>query len=175
MKQQASIFSILLLGSLVVKNQSSNAMEKKNLEKTPVLMYSLETTLATMMNDFGEVPNDIVVKAQELGLEITGPQIWQYEGADGRPETVFKLDICLPVNQASGNAGKFRFGVLPEGACISDIHKGSWAKLGDTYCRMFGEISRKGIVPTGLCREIYHHFDMENEEVNVTEVQVMIQ
>ena len=149
-------------------------MEKKSVEKTTVMMYSLNTTLGTMVTDFSKIPSEIEIKAQELGLETTGPQVWQYIGADGKPDTKFQLDICLPVKEAKGDAGKFRFEVLPAITCISNIHKGSWSSLGNTYERMFGEITRKGIQPANICREIYHHYDMENEAVNITEVQVVI-
>jgi effector-binding domain-containing protein len=175
MKQQVSFFRILLIvSSFLFFYQTSNAMEKKTIEKTTVLMYSLNTTLAAIKTDPGEIPNEIVTKATELGLEITGPQIWQYSGADGKPETVFKLDICLPVKEAKGDAGKFRFEVLPEVTCISEIHKGSWSDLGNTYQRVFGEISRKGIIPTDVCREVYHICDFVNEANNMTEIQVVI-
>lgn len=150
-------------------------MEKKTIEKQTVLMYSMTTTLANIMTDPGEIPMEIMTKAQELGLEVAGPQTWQYVGADGKPETKFQLDICLPVKEAKNDAGKFRFEELPPITCVSDIHKGSWSKLGNTYERMFGEITRKGIQPANICREVYHQYDMENDAGNITEVQVAIQ
>lgn len=150
-------------------------MEKKNIGSTSVLMYSLETSLATLMVDHGEIPREIVNKAIELGLEIAGPQIWQYFGVDGKPETRFKLDICLPVKQTSGDAGKFRFETLPAIECISEIHKGSWSKLGDTYCRVIGDLQRDGYVLEEVSREVYHICDFENEANNVTEIQLITQ
>ncbi|WP_159521302.1 GyrI-like domain-containing protein [Sunxiuqinia indica] len=150
-------------------------MEKKTIEKQTVLMYSTTTTLATLMSDAGEIPREIESKARELGLEITAPPVWQYVGVDGKPDTRFNMDICLPVNGAKGNAGKFRFVELPEINCITEIHKGSWYKLADTYNQVFGEMSRKGIVPAGASREVYHTCDFENEANNVTEIQVIIQ
>lgn len=149
-------------------------MERKITQETTVLVYSLNTKLSSMKTDVGEIPNKIATKAMELGLEIAGSQIWQYNGCDGNPETPFKLAICLPVKEAKGNAGEFHFEVLPEVSCISDIHEGCWSKLGDTYCRMFGEIFRKGIVPTGVSREVYHVCDFENEVNNITEVQIVV-
>lgn len=149
-------------------------MERKNIQKMTALVYSLNTKLSSMKTDVGAIPGEIMAKARDLGLQVTEPQIWQYDGCDGNPETTFKLDICLPVKKARGDAGKFHFEVLPEVNCISEIHKGSWSKLGDTYHRIFGEISRRGIVFTGTTREVYHVCDFENEENNVTEVQVVV-
>ncbi len=169
-----TLVRIFILVIFLFTNQSSNAMEKKNIKEINVLMYSMTTTLATIMTDPGQVPYEIVAKAQELGLEIAGPQIWQYVGVDGKPDTEFKLDICLPVKEAKGDAGKFRFEVLPEINCISEIHKGSWKNLANTYSRLFGEMSRKGIIPNGESREVYHAYDLENEEKNVTEIQIVL-
>ncbi len=149
-------------------------MERKTIEKQTVLMYSTTTTLATLMSDAGEIPKEIEAKARELELEITAPPVWQYVGVDGNPETRFKMDICLPINAVKGDAGKFRFVELPEINCVTEIHKGSWYKLADTYNQVFGEMSRKGIVPAGASREVYHICDFENEANNVTEIQVII-
>ncbi len=149
-------------------------MERKTILTTNVLAYSLNTNLLSMKTDVGKIPGEIMTKAADLGLEVAGPQIWQYTNCDGNPGTTFKLDICLPVKEAKGDAGKFRFDVLPEVNCFSEIHKGSWSKLGDTYHRMFGEISRGGIIPTGVSREVYQLCDFENEGNNVTEVQIAV-
>lgn len=150
-------------------------MEKKNLSPVNVLSYELRATLKTIITDSGNIPNELMAKASELGLEVAGPQIWDYFGADGRPDTNFTLKICVPVKEAKGNPGKFTFEVLPEITCISEIHKGPWNQLGNTYHRIFGEMSRKKLAPTGASREVYVTCDFENEENNVTEVQIVVQ
>lgn len=149
-------------------------MEKKKVEKTTVLMVSLQTSLSTLVTDMKDYPSQMMMKAEELGLEITGPQIWNYFGVDGKPETRFNLDICIPISAVNGNPGQFKFDVLPEVTCITELHKGAWAELGNTYQRVFGEMGRKGLVPTGANREIYLQCDFENQENNLTEVQVVV-
>ena len=173
-KISLSAFIVLLL-TLSFINQKSNAMEKKNVEKTTVLMYTLKSSLATMTTDVGNLPDEMMTIVQKLGLEITGPQIWQYTDSDGQPNTKFTLDICIPVKAANGDPGKFKFLTLPEFKCISEIHKGAWDKLGNTYQRIMGEITRKSIPFTGVSREIYIGCDFENPENCVTEVQMEIQ
>lgn len=150
-------------------------MEKKTVSATTVLMYALNATLKTIVTDSGNIPNELMAKAAELGLEVTGSQIWDYHGADGRPDTKFKMKICVPVKEAKGDPGKFSFEELPEITCISETHKGPWNQLGNTYHRIFGEMSRKKLAPTGANREIYINCDFENEENNITEVQVVVQ
>ena len=167
-------FNLLVLNALLT-TQEIYAMEKKKVEKTNVLSYSLSTTLKTIADDCGQVSMDIEQKAKELGLEITGPQIWGYRGVDGNPDTRFNLDICLPVKETKGDPGIFKFTQLPEINCLSEMHKGPWNQLSNTYQRMFGEMSRKGMVPTGANREIYLNCDFDNEDNNLTEIQVEIQ
>jgi effector-binding domain-containing protein len=175
MKKQGKLIMVLLLISLVLNIKSSNAMEKKTIEKQTVLMYTMTSTLATLMTDPGNVPMEIMEKASELGLEVLGPQLWQYTGVDGKPDTEFKLEICLPVKEAKGDAGEFKFETLPAITCISETHKGSYSTLKNTYDRMFGEMTRKGIMSSMLGREVYHVYDPENEENNVTEIQIILQ
>lgn len=149
-------------------------MEKKTVQKTTVLCISINSTLKTMMTDTGNLPNELMEKATELKLEIAGPQIWVYDGADGNPTTKFELTIAVPVNKTSGDPGKFRFAEFPEFNCISEIHKGPWAKLGDTYMKLMPAIMRKGLSYTGITREVYNVCDFENQENCITEIQIEV-
>jgi effector-binding domain-containing protein len=171
MKTQ-TIKIVLIISLLITKNLL--AMEKKNVEKVNVIKYTMESSLATLINDVGEHANKLYEKALELGLEISGPQIWQYSGSDGKPETTFTLDMCIPVKEAKGDPGQFSFAELPPFQCVSDTHNGPWNKLSNAYERIMGELSRKGMIPTGISREVYIHCDMENEENCVTEVQIQV-
>ena len=175
MKNPILLLTIILTLTLSFTNQKLNAMEKKNVEKTTVLMYSLQSTLASMTQDVGDIPNELMMKAKELGLEITGSQLWQYIGSDGQPNTKFKLDICIPVKAVKGDPGKFKFATLPEFKCLSEIHKGPYSQLENVYQKIMGEISRKSIPITGTSREIYIVCDFQNQENCITEVQMEIQ
>lgn len=149
-------------------------MEKKTVQKTTVLCISLNSTLKTLMADTGNLPNELVEKALELGLEIAGPQIWVYDGADGNPNIPFELTIALPIGKTTGEPGKFRFAEFPEFNCISEIHLGPWAKLGETYHKLMPAIAQKGLMYTGITREIYKVVDFEHQENCVTEIQIEV-
>lgn len=149
-------------------------MEKKKVGEIPVLLISIESTLATIAADAGNLPMEIMHKTEVLGLDVTGPQIWQYRNVDGNPNTTIDIDICVPIKEAKGDPGKFKFEVLPPITCISEIHKGAYDQLTNTYNRIFGEMSRKGIMMGTASREVYSVMDMENPENNITEVQVII-
>ncbi len=150
-------------------------MERKKIEKILVLKCTLQSSLKTLINDIGSLPNNLMDKVTELGLEVLGAQIWQYQASDGKPDTSFALDICIPVKEQKGNPGNFSFDYLKPIECISEIHKGSWMKLGDTYQKVLGEMSRKGIVSTCTSREIYLVCDYVNQENCLTEVQIEVQ
>jgi effector-binding domain-containing protein len=149
-------------------------MEKKTVQKTTVLCISLNSTLKTMMNDTGNLPNELVEKALELKADIAGPQIWVYDGADGNPNTPFELTISLPVGKTTGEPGKFRFAEFPEFNSISEIHKGPWAKLGETYHKLMPAVAQQGLTFTGMTREIYKVVDFEHQENCVTEIQIEV-
>jgi len=149
-------------------------MKKKTVQKTTVLCYSLNTKLMNMMTDTGSLPNELVEKALELGLEIAGPQIWVYDGVDGSLNTPFELTIALPVAKTAGEPGKFRFAEFPAMSCISEIHKGPWAKLGETYQKLMPAIMQQGLTYTGISREVYHVCDFENQENCITEIQIEV-
>lgn len=122
------------------------------------------------------------VKARELyrdaaaqNLEVTGPVYWIYTGMDGNPNTVFKLDIVLPVTRPETYTGAFSVTQVDSIKCLFTTHFGSWEKLPETYGMLFREIGQKGYVPTGICREMYVHMDFDNPQNDATEVQIGIQ
>jgi len=174
MKTLPTFCVVLLTVFLVLTNQKINAMEKKSVEKTTVLMCSLESSLATLTNDVGTLANDLQKMAGDLNLEIIGPQFWQYTNSDGQPNTKFLLDICIPVKEAKGNPGRFKFVELPVFNCISEIHKGPWNKMMNAYQKIMGEVTRKSIPFSGVSREVYILCDFENQENCITEIQIEI-
>jgi effector-binding domain-containing protein len=54
-------------------------------------------------------------------------------------------------------------------------HKGAWSDLKFSYEKLIGEIMQNGYKTTNYCREVYHVCDFENEENNITEIQVGIE
>jgi len=166
-------FSVLILFTILFTSNSF-AMEKKTIQKTTVLCYTLKSSLRTMMNDTGTLPNELMEKAVELKLEITGPQIWVYDGSDGNPNTKFELTIAIPVSKPIGDPGKFRFVEFPEFKCVSEIHKGAWARLGETYQKLMPVLMQQGLSYTGISREVYKVCDFEKPENCITEIQIEV-
>ncbi|MCW3462829.1 DJ-1/PfpI family protein [Chitinophaga nivalis] len=106
------------------------------------------------------------------GLEICGAPEWHYHGFDGNPDTVFTLDIGLPVTEVLSVPAPYHCETLPVFDCVGMQHPGGWDKLGDTYGKLITGIQMLGIPMTGSNREQYLRFSFEHPEQNITNVQI---
>ena len=149
-------------------------MQIKETKPMNVLCFTQKTTLSEMMKYVRLVANDLHRSAIENKMEVTGPVYWVYDGADGQPETVFTLSICIPVFHTSVYNGSFELRELPSFSCCFDIHSGSWSEMAGTYEKIIGEIVHSGHSMTGVTREVYINMDFETPENNCTEIQIGI-
>ena len=148
-------------------------MEIKTINSQLVYCKEFETTLKEIEQYVGETPNKMLEEVMEAGGKIAGPQVWEYEGADGNPETRFKLTIALPIEQSIESLSK-NIKILPEFNCTVKVHNGSWDELSQIYQGIMTEIMQDGKTPGQICREIYHTVDFENPAKNVTEIQMQL-
>lgn len=149
-------------------------METKQVEKMKVIKFTTRATLKDLNQYTGVMPTRLMEKAQELGVASGEPQIWQYTGSDGKPDTEFLLEICVPVRSFVGDPGEFVFDEISAVACLSEIHKGPWMEMGLTYQKLIGKIVEEKIAITGVTREIYINCDFENQQNCITEIQVVL-
>lgn len=84
---------------------------------------------------------------------------------DGHPDTVFNLDIIIPISKPEKYSGQFKIMEVNSIKCLSAIHSGVWEKLPETYGMLFMEIGKQGYIPSGICREVYIHLDFELPEI----------
>ena len=150
-------------------------MTVKEINPINVLCFTQQVTLTGLQQFVGVKARELYHEAVQHNLDIMGPVYWVYYGMDGNPETVFTLDICLPVAGGKDYQGPFDLKQLGAFKCLSDWHNGAWRNFPATYGSLFQETGKKQYIPSGQCREIYLHIDFENEENNVTEVQAGIQ
>jgi effector-binding domain-containing protein len=149
-------------------------MEIKELSNVFVYYKQIRTNLKEIGRFVGITPAKVAEEAIAKGYKIIGPQIWNYVGADGNPETEFFVDICFPIDNIADpndNGTKYLDGYT--GACY--LLKGPWCDLGDAYSKLFAQMTEKGLKPTDKCREVYHFCDFENPENCITEIQMGIQ
>jgi effector-binding domain-containing protein len=149
-------------------------MQIKNQNSFTALCFSEQTTMAGIFKYVRVKARELYNDAVANNLEITGPVYWIYTGMDGQPNTVFTLDIVIPVTAPKGYNGNFSIKTIEPIKYLSAIHNGKWEKLPDTYGQLFMETGIKNYSPTGVCREMYIHMDFDNPNNNITEVQVGI-
>jgi effector-binding domain-containing protein len=149
-------------------------MEIKTFNPFTVLYFTKQITMAELFIFVRTKARELYTDALHSDLEIVGPVYWIYYGMDGNPETIFTLEIALPITEPISYQGNFAIKKLNPFKCISAVLSGSWENLPATYGTIFGEIGQKAHTPSGECREIYLHMDFNNPENNITEIQVGI-
>lgn len=111
-------------------------------------------------------------QAVEADLEICGGPQWHYHGFDGQPDTVFTLDIGLPVTEVKTVAAPWQCETLPPFKCVSMQHHGTWDLLANTYGKLFTGMEMLGLQMNGYTREQYLQYNFEHPEQNITNVQI---
>jgi len=148
-------------------------MKIKTIQSQLVYFKTFETTLKDINQLVGDKPAEIIEEIQMAGLELNGPQIWEYKGADGLPDTKFTLNICVPIKEGN-KVHEDSIKTLEEFKCGTDIMNGSWNNFKNAYCKLIGEIMGQKHQLSTTCREIYINCDFENPENNITEIQMEI-
>jgi effector-binding domain-containing protein len=137
-----------------------------------VLFSSHKTTIQQLKEFTGTVMRELYKEASATSL-VSGPLYWIYQGMDGKPDTVFTLDIALPI-QEKYNSSNFAIKELPAFKCLTHVHEGAWQQLHVTYEQMMKHIEANKIPIKDECRELYINIDFNHPENNITEVQVGI-
>lgn len=148
-------------------------MEIKNIDKQKVYCKEFRTSLKEIQKFVAKVPVQLVAEIQKEQLEVAGEQIWRYIGGDGNPDTEFTLQVAFPIKETEKQHEQIK--EFETFKCFTGVHHGSWQNFGKTYEKIMGDLMVAGHQMNGEIREIYHTVDFENEERNVTEIQVGIQ
>lgn len=137
-----------------------------------VLYSTFQTSLTTLHDKIGTVARDLYAEAASQHLLVSGPAYWFYYGADGQPDTIFTLEIAIPVSGIAEPNGQFLFKELPPFHCLSLLHEGPWSDLKHTYAKLLEKAGTDKSAINGICREVYINIDFSREEYNLTEVQL---
>ena len=150
-------------------------MKYKKINPFQALVFRTETKLTEINRYVRTKAREIYADVIANKCEITGPVYWIYYGADGNPNTVFSLEIAVPVFSTGNYTGIFELKVIPEFGCISEIHEGAWERLNETYGKLIEQALADGVAINPVSREIYIHMDFNSPENNITEVQLGVQ
>jgi len=149
-------------------------MEIKETVRVFVYFKQIITTLKELNNIVGNTPGYVAQELLKKGYKIIGPQIWNYDGIDGNPDSKFTLEICFPVDNISESKDpNTKYLSAFKSACL--VQKGPWSELPKVYSVLIDEMGAKGYKPSNRCREVYHVCDFVNPENCITEIQLGVQ
>ena len=146
-------------------------MEIKTHPAMTVLYSTHQTTIGELDQFVGTVVKELYTEAVRNDVLVSGPAYWLYYGLDGQPETVFTLEIALPI-QGKMNESRFATKELPSFKAASHVHENAWTRMPGTYAQILQFVPFNKYKITGEFREIYWNIDFNNPENNLTEVQV---
>jgi effector-binding domain-containing protein len=141
----------------------------------PVIFFTTRATIPELSMFAGEVARKLYAEAARQNLLPTGPLHWVYYGMDGKPDTVFTLEIALPIDGSAYEESLFLHKELPPFTCISATHYGKWDNMHHTYGKLISAIESGSKKMYGICRELYLHMDFKNPENDVTVVQIGVE
>ncbi|WP_153796507.1 effector binding domain-containing protein [Foetidibacter luteolus] len=139
------------------------------------LYFSTQTTLSSLAEHISTVAQLLYAECLRLQLWPAGPIHWIYYEADGNPQTVFMLEIALPVDGTPNGETAFPVKQLPAFTCAVTEHRGNWAELGKTYGSFVPQVLHAGHKLNGQTRELYINIDFNQPENNITQVQVGVE
>ncbi len=148
-------------------------MDIKTHPSVTVLYSTHQTTIGQLEQFVGTVIKDLCAEAVSNNAMISGPLYWVYHGMDGKPDTVFTLEIALPV-QGSFQSSRFAIKQLPAFKALTHTHQGAWEQLPVVYGQILQQIDVRKIPMNEECREVYINIDFQEPANNITEVQMGI-
>lgn len=147
--------------------------EIKTIKSITFLFHRTETTVNDLINHI-PVSQQLFKEAVEKNLDIAGPIHWHYFDFEGEHKP-FKLEISLPVGHVIPDYdGPFHFKRTEEFSCACLTHEGRWDDIPKSYDTLMQFVAASGRTPDTIAREIYVQADANNQEANVTEIQLGI-
>lgn len=134
------------------------------------VLSSIHQTTIAQVHEFGPVMAELYAEAGRKSF-INGPLHWIYYGMDGNPDTVFTLEIAVPVRKAFQSSG-FRVKELDFFKAITFPHEGPWEQLPGSHAQIMERLAEHDIPVTNECREVFLNINFEEPEKNVTEIQI---
>ncbi|NLR79356.1 DJ-1/PfpI family protein [Chitinophaga eiseniae] len=152
----------------------NNTLEMETASSFHFFYRRYQTNLAGMMQLVRTAIKTVYEAAITSGLEVCGGAQWHYHNFDGQPDTVFTLDIGLPVTGVQPVPAPWVCETIPPFRCVSLQHHGAWEQLGNTYGELINGLQMLGTPMTGYTREQYLRYNFEQPAQNITNVQIGI-
>lgn len=139
------------------------------------LCFVTQATLPQVPH-LGYVPQQLYADATRLGLTITGPIQYLYEGVSGDETAEFRLTIALPIQEPEPGtlSDGFAFATIPAFRAVTFTYTGAWDTFMPLYDALFQAFYAQGYAYSGNVRERYTLVDLEQPERCVTEFLIGI-
>ncbi|MGD0768497.1 MAG: GyrI-like domain-containing protein [Tepidisphaeraceae bacterium] len=104
-------------------------------------------------------------------LRPMGPVVFTYHGATVDPNKEFTLDIGVIVEDGRPKPDGFQMITVGSSSCATVIYAGDISQLGQAWGKLYGEIGRRGLQPTNVCREVYLYWEGRESANNLIQLQ----
>jgi DNA gyrase inhibitor GyrI len=143
----------------------------QNLKGYTYAFVSTQTSLNKLQDAIAKLIPKIDAAVDSGALRVMGPYIFTYHGATTDPNKQFTLDIGVMVkdeNPKPDGIEQIKIGPLH---CATVIYTGAAGQLPKAYEKLYGDIGRRGLQPTDVCREVYFYWEGPDSINNVIQVQ----
>ncbi len=148
-------------------------MEKKQIAAKKYIVFETETTLKDLVKVADKETPRLMNEVENLKLKVEAPMEFIYHNCLPDPNHVFKLEIALPINNASSTPNSpYQIVEKPAFNCYSEIHKGSIANIASSYENIMKDLQKNEVQLSNEIREVYEKFEGHESEANITEIQI---
>ncbi|MFN7704290.1 MAG: hypothetical protein ACK5OS_06685 [Chryseotalea sp.] len=149
-------------------------MKIKTVHPINFLHHQAETTIQ-QLSSFFPVSAKLMKEAARYGLTLAGPMHWHYKNFMGDETQPFILEMSLPVVALPEKyEGEFMLKRTEPFRCVSAVHEGKWTDIPNRYASIMQFMEANSLQPSIENRELYIQVDFENQDANVTEIQMGI-
>ena len=132
---------------------------------------STQTTLNKVANAVGTLMPTIDAAIDAGKLRTVGPVVLTYHGATGEPDKQFTLDVGVIVKDGTPKPDGIQMTTVGPASCATVIYAGQMSQIGQAYGKLYGEIGRRGLQPTDVCREAYLYWEGLESANNLIQLQ----
>jgi DNA gyrase inhibitor GyrI len=132
---------------------------------------STQTTLNKLQDAIAQLMPRIDAAIDSGALRVMGSYVFTYHGASQDPNKQFTLDIGVIVKDGNAKPDGIQLIKVGPQHCATVIYTGPAAQLPQAYGKLYGELGRRALQPTDVCREVYFYWEGPNSVNNVIQVQ----
>jgi predicted transcriptional regulator YdeE len=143
----------------------------QNLKPYTYAFVSTQTSLNKFQDAIGQLVPRLDAAVDAGKLHVTGPVVFTYHGASEDREKTFTLDIGVIVRDGAVAPDGIQVTTVGPLHCATFICSGPASKLGNAFGTLYGEIGRRGLQPTDICREVYLYWEGRDSDNNLVQLQ----